>query len=133
MSRTRTIRLRRFGKSVDLPPKNVLDEDTVAEQRKSRRFELKLPVELIRSGSRQISQVGETRNVSSGGVLLSDPAEPMEIGQPIEYMISLPTGKGIGEVRLRCMGKVVRHDEEQNAVAVTLERYEFVRAHSARY
>ena len=105
----------------------------MAEQRKSRRFELKLPVELIRSGSRQMSHVGETRNVSSGGVLLNDPAEPMEIGQPIEYMISLPTGRSIGEVRLRCMGKVVRHDEELNAVAVTLERYEFVRARAARY
>jgi hypothetical protein len=57
----------------------------------------------------------------------------MEIGQPIEYMISLPTGGNTGEVRLRCMGKVVRHDEDQNAVAVTLERYEFVRAHAARY
>lgn len=105
----------------------------MAEQRKSRRFELKLPVELVRSGSRQMSHVGETRNVSSGGVLLTDPTEPMEIGQPIEYMISLPTGKNVGEVRLRCMGKVVRHDEDQSAVAVTLERYEFVRARAARF
>lgn len=80
-----------------------------------------------------MSHVGETRNVSSGGVLLTDPSEPMEVGQPIEYMISLPTGRDTGEVRLRCMGKVVRHDEDQNAVAVTLERYEFVRAHAARY
>ncbi len=80
-----------------------------------------------------MSQVGETRNVSSAGVLLSDPSEPMEIGQPVEYMISLPTGRSTGEVRLRCMGKVVRHDEDQNAVAVTLERYEFVRAQAARY
>jgi len=71
--------------------------------------------------------------VSSGGVLLTDPTEPMEIGQPIEYMISLPTGKNVGEVRLRCMGKVVRHDEDQSAVAVTLERYEFVRARAARF
>jgi len=64
---------------------------------------------------------------------LTDPAEDMEIGQPVEYMISLPTGRGIGEVRLRCMGKVVRHDVDANAVALTLERYEFVRARAARY
>lgn len=56
----------------------------------------------------------------------------MEIGQPVEYLISLPTGKNTGDVRLRCMGKVVRRDEAENTVAVTLERYEFVRAQSAR-
>ena len=80
-----------------------------------------------------MSHFGETQNVSSGGVLFSDPSEPMEIGQPVEYMISLPSGHNMGEIRLRCMGKVVRHDEGHNAVAVTLERYEFVRAHSAHY
>jgi hypothetical protein len=103
----------------------------VAEQRRSRRFELKLPVELIRAGSRQLSCFGETCNVSSGGVLLIDPPEPIEVGQPIEYLISLPTGRNIGEIRLRCMGKVVRRDEAHNTLAATLERYEFVRASSA--
>ena len=57
----------------------------------------------------------------------------MEIGQPIEYMISLPTSKDIGGVRLRCLGKVVRHDDDNSAVAVTLERYEFVLARAARH
>jgi len=85
-------------------------------------------VELVRAGSRRLSHFGETRNVSSSGVLFSDPAEPIEIGQPIEYLISLPTGRRVGEVRLRCMGKVVRRDEESQALAATLERYEFVRA-----
>ncbi len=70
--------------------------------------------------------------MSSGGVLLNDPVEPMEIGQPIEYMITLPTGKAHVELRLRCMGKVVRVDDDSDSVAVTLERYEFVRAQSAR-
>ena len=101
----------------------------MAEQRKSKRFELKLPVELTRAGSRRISRFGETRNLSSGGVLFTDPVEPIDVGQPIEYLISLPTGgKTFGEVRLRCMGKVVRRDAEQQALAATLERYEFVRA-----
>ena len=104
----------------------------MAEQRKSRRFELKLPIELVRSGSRQITHIGETRNVSSGGVLLGEPPEALEIGQPIEYMITLPTGANGGEVRLRCMGKVVRLDENLNTFAITLERYEFVRSHAAR-
>ena len=100
----------------------------MADQRKSKRFELKLPVELIRAGSRNVHQTGETRNVSSGGVLFTTESVPVEVGQSIEYLISLPTGGRIGEVRLRCMGKVVRKDEEQQELAATLERYEFVRA-----
>jgi len=103
----------------------------VAEQRKSKRFELRLPVELVRAGSRRVSHFGETKNVSSGGILFTDPSEPIEVGQPIEYLISLPTGKNIGEVRLRCMGTVVRRDEEVQALAATLERYEFVRGAAA--
>lgn len=68
--------------------------------------------------------------MSSGGVLFNDPAEPIELGQPIEYMISLPTGKTMGDVRIRCMGKVVRRDGENQGLAATLERYEFVRMSS---
>ena len=85
-------------------------------------------MELVRAGSRRLSRFGETRNLSSAGVLFTDPVEPIEIGQPIEYMISLPTGnRSYGAVRLRCMGKVVRRDEDQRVLAATLERYEFVR------
>jgi hypothetical protein len=98
------------------------------EQRKSKRFELKLPVELIRAGARRVSQHGETRNLSSGGILFTYPEIPVEIGQPIEYLISLPSAGTIGDVRLRCMGKVVRRDEEHHSLAATLERYEFVRS-----
>lgn len=97
------------------------------EQRRSRRFDLKLPVELTRAGMRHVSAPGETRNVSSGGVLFTNPDVPLEIGQPVEYYISLPTGKSIGGVRLRCVGKVVRHEKENQSFAATLERYEFVR------
>jgi hypothetical protein len=46
-------------------------------------------------------------------------------------VISLPTGRRAGEIRLRCMGTVVRRDAEQQALAATLERYEFVRVASA--
>jgi hypothetical protein len=102
----------------------------VAEQRRSRRFDLKLPVELVRAGSRRLANLVETKNVSSGGILFSDPVEPIEVGQAIEYLISLPTGGNIGDVRLRCMGKVIRRDDDQQALAATLERYEFVRGNA---
>lgn len=99
----------------------------MSEQRKSKRFELKLPVELVKTGSRPIAGMGETRNLSSGGVLFFSEAS-VEVGAAIEYIISLPSGSGrVGDIRLRCMGKVLRREEGQHCVAATLERYEFVR------
>jgi hypothetical protein len=97
----------------------------VTDQRKAIRFDLKLPVELIRSGVAPEPRIAETRNMSSNGVLfIADVAVP--VGETIEYFITLPVGQAPRQVRLRCMGKVVRHDGS-NGTAATLERYEFVR------
>jgi hypothetical protein len=93
------------------------------EQRKSRRFELKLPVEVVKAGSRRTSRSGETRNLSSAGVLFTAEV-PMELGASLEYLITL-SGNGLPPVRVRCVGKVVRL--ERDAVAATLERYTFIR------
>ena len=96
------------------------------EQRKSKRFELRLPMELVRAGAASLGKAGETRNLSSSGVLF-DADAPVAIGDPVEYLITLPAANpGTQEVRLRCMGKVIR--QEDGAAAATLERYEFVRA-----
>jgi hypothetical protein len=96
------------------------------EQRKAQRFELKLPLELIRKGSQPLSEYGETRNLSSVGVLFEAGAA-LRIGEPVEYMITLPGPPENGEkVRLHCLGKVVRFAHEAG-IAATLERYEFVR------
>lgn len=107
----------------------------MTEQRRSKRFELKLPFQLIRRGTAAMGKRGETRNVSSSGVLFTADAD-MEVGEPIEYMITLPTSPQTRlDVRLRCLGTVMRLDSvapdddmlPQKAVAATLERYEFVR------
>jgi len=75
------------------------------EQRKARRFDLKLPFELIRSGSEPLSQHGETKNLSSAGVLFQSEAD-LHIGEPVEYVITLPTSPGEGErVRLHSSAK----------------------------
>jgi hypothetical protein len=109
-----------------------MTETLLREQRRFRRFELKLPVEVVRTGARRMSGPGETRNLSSGGVLFTL-RSPMEVGEPIEYFITLPTGSGSeADVRLLCRGKVVRLEQpkrtpEPSAVAATLERYEFIR------
>lgn len=85
---------------------------------------MKLPFELIRSGANAVA--GETKNVSSAGVLFQADAK-LRIGETVEYLITFPAASGRGGTsRLRCIGKVVRFADDA-AVAATLERYEFVR------
>jgi hypothetical protein len=95
------------------------------EQRKHQRFELRLPFEIVRDGAR--SRVhGETRNVSSTGVLFTSESH-LPLGESIEYVITLPRTPGLRkDVRLRCVGKVLRGDAT-SAFAASLERYEFLR------
>lgn len=62
--------------------------------------------------------------MSSTGVLFAAEG-PVAVGDPVEYMITLPTGAEAGSVRLRCLGKIVRLGDAD--AAATLERYEFVR------
>ena len=98
----------------------------VAEQRKNKRFELRLPFELTRRGSQATSKTGETQNMSSGGVLFTTEVS-VDVGDAIEYMITLPKAPGArSDVHLRCIGKVVR-SEQPSRFAATLERYEFMR------
>ena len=109
---------------------------TQQEQRKSQRFDLRLPIELVRTGAAPLGKLTETRNLSSGGVLFSSEAQ-LPVGEPIEYFITLPTGKEANTVRLHCVGTVIRLEarpprttkdrERPFNVAATLERYEFVR------
>ena len=87
---------------------------------------MRLPFEII-GGARRTKSKGETRNVSSAGVLFTSQA-PIEVGEPIEYVITFPKVPGSRvDVRLRCIGKVVRREEPVSAFAATLERYEFLR------
>jgi hypothetical protein len=109
------------------------------DQRRFKRFELHLPFELVRAGSRQVSERGETRNLSSGGVLFLTDQE-IKVGDVIEYIITLPPhAEGEEGVKLHCVGKVIRLDmprgantnKHVRAIAATLERYEFVRPDEA--
>ena len=104
------------------------------EQRRTRRFQLELPMSIVRAGAERMALPGLTRNISSSGVLFTARAEP-DLGGPVEYVIALNEG-GPHPVSLRCVGKVLRSectqpssDPERRAyqIAVTLERYEFVR------
>jgi hypothetical protein len=95
------------------------------EQRKHQRFELRLQFEVVRNGSAMTVR-GETKNLSSAGVLFTSEGQ-LPLGESIEYLITLPRTPGTRkDVRLRCVGKVIREDAE-SAFAASLERYEFLR------
>ena len=108
----------------------------MSEQRKNQRFELKLPIELVKAGGTESPQIGETRNLSSGGVLFTAEGK-LQKGDPLEYLVTLPAQGTEAGIRLRCMGKVVRVDEREApeagaarhpfSIAATLERHEFLR------
>src|ERR1039457_574836 len=109
------------------------------EQRRTRRFQLQLPLSITRSGAERVTLAGFTKNISSSGVLFTAEREP-DLGGPIEYVIVL-NHDGPQFVSLRCMGKVLRADRVGTSpeadstnyqIAATLERYEFVRGRSAQ-
>jgi hypothetical protein len=104
------------------------------EQRRTRRFKLQLPLSITRSGAERLTLAGLTKDISSSGVLFTAGRGP-DLNGPIEYIITL-NSEGVPPVNLRCIGKVVRaeplnggglEDRPAYQVAVTLERYEFVR------
>jgi len=110
------------------------------EQRRTRRFQLQLPLSVTRSGVERVILGGYTKNISSTGVLFTTKRQP-DLGVPIEYVIALNNG-GPLSVSLRCMGKVLRADPVGTSpgddgmsfqIAATLERYEFVRGRAAAY
>ncbi len=105
------------------------------EQRRTRRFQLSLPLAVTRTGAERVALAGFTKNISSCGVLFTSVAQP-DPGGAIEYIIKL-NDNGPQPVSLRCIGKVIRsermvngHAEENLAyqIAATLERYEFVKS-----
>ncbi|MCL4853809.1 MAG: hypothetical protein KJZ78_20825, partial [Bryobacteraceae bacterium] len=79
---------------------------------------------LVRRSGQTVCESGETRNLSSGGVLFTSNV-PVRVGDAIEYLITLPH-TAAGSIRLRCLGKVIRLEDDMT-VAATLERYEFMR------
>jgi PilZ domain len=98
------------------------------EQRRTKRFELELPLSITRSGTARTAWAGTTKNISSTGVLFNAGA-PADPGGSIEYIITL-NHEGSHPVRIRCIGKVVRTSGPKDGgyeLAATLERYEFVR------
>lgn len=99
----------------------------MAEKRRSRRFDLRLPVEIFKIGDRQVKFRLHTRNIGARGVLLEDPDERLEKGQLVEFFLYLPSNEAGVQVRIHCRGSVVRRDGARQCSAAMVQRYEFER------
>jgi hypothetical protein len=102
------------------------------EQRRTQRYKLQLPLQIIQLGGQRVNRTEKTRDISSAGVCFLSPTS-VEVGGRIEYLITLSGANP--PVRIRCLGKVLRSRQPVDAtggpqfeVAVTMERYQFVRA-----
>jgi hypothetical protein len=98
------------------------------EQRRTQRYKLELPLQILQVGEQKVSRSEQTRDICSGGVSFLS-GDRVDVGGRIEYVVTL-TGN-TPPVRIRCLGKVLRiqkpDDSEKYEVAVTMERYQFVR------
>jgi hypothetical protein len=108
------------------------------EQRRTQRYKLQLPLHIVQLGDQRVDLTEQTRDISSGGVCFLSP-KPIDVGDRIEYLITL--SGSTPPVRIRCLGKVTRSqqppmnpqanghgDDKLYEIAVTMERYQFVRA-----
>lgn len=98
------------------------------EQRRTQRYKLQLPVQILQMGEEHVNRVEQTRDISSGGVCFVS-STAVEPGCRMEYVITLAGSNP--PVRIRCLGKVLRtHTVDTGRaweVAVSMERYSFVR------
>jgi PilZ domain len=101
------------------------------ELRTTRRFNLRLPVEVKYSADSIRQAKAHTRDISARGICfyLDSPIEP---GSDIEFTLTLPPEITLTEsIRVRCKGTVVRVDSSTTpngkvGVAATIQHYEFV-------
>jgi hypothetical protein len=86
-------------------------------------------LQIVQLGDQRVNRTEKTRDISSGGVCFLSPTD-VEVGGRIEYLITLSGSNP--PVRIRCLGKVLRSlqptaEGPEFEVAVTMERYQFVR------
>ena len=106
----------------------------VTERRRSQRFDLSLPVRILRLGGQQVDMGGETQNVSSAGALFAVDGETPRMGSSIEFLLTLNSARAGSDkptVRLRCRGRITRAvkgmREDSENIAATIDRYRFIR------
>jgi hypothetical protein len=106
-------------------PITLLDRDVSLERRTKRRFQIEQAVSyrLVDASRGAQTGVGQTVNVSSGGVLFTTQTE-LERGVPMELTMSWPALVGdVCPLKLMIYGCVVR--SKPGHAAMVIERWEF--------
>lgn len=102
-----------------------------SERRSAQRFRIKLPMTVRWTSDMAIGEAQtESRDVSSRGVYFFLPKQVTH-GSPVEIILTLPHEITLaGPVRVRCLGRVHRSEEEDGRAGVVAEiqRYEFLRS-----
>ncbi|HVB87139.1 MAG TPA: PilZ domain-containing protein [Candidatus Dormibacteraeota bacterium] len=104
---------------------------SLKERRTSRRFLMRLPLTVRWTDEMVVGEAAtESREVSSRGLYFHLP-KGLKSGSPVEIVMTLPHElTQAGPVRVRCLGRVLRSNQENSGeigVAAAIERYEFVR------
>jgi hypothetical protein len=104
---------------------------SLKERRSSRRFLMRLPLTVRWTDETVVGEVAtESREVSSRGLYFHLP-KGLKSGSPVEIVMTLPHElTQAGPVRVRCLGRVLRSNQEnpgEVGVAAAIERYEFMR------
>ena len=109
--------------------KGTLDQATSPDQRRFRRYGMKLPCRVNPRASRKSAVLPhlevETLDVSGGGLFFVAPAE-WTVGTAIELELDLPAHVVRTPVRIRCRGtitRVVPQEEGRIGIGATIEHY----------
>ncbi len=99
--------------------------------RASRRFAMRLPVELQSAGGVAITEKTHTRDISSRGICFYTDAR-IEPGSEVEFTLTLPPEITMTEaIQVHCKGKVLRVEEIPGgrlAIAAQINQYQFIPA-----
>jgi hypothetical protein len=101
------------------------------ERRTAQRFHIKLPMTVRWTSESAVGEARtESKDVSSRGVYFFLPKD-VKNGSPVEIVLTLPHEITLaGPVRVRCLGRVQRSEEEdegRQGIVAEIERYEFLR------
>ncbi len=101
------------------------------ERRNAQRFRIKLPMTVRWTTGSAVGEARtESKDVSSRGVYFFLP-KGVGSGSPVEIVLTLPHEITLaGPVRVRCLGRVQRIEQEgpeRAGIVAQIERYEFLR------
>ena len=111
--------------------KRTFDQASLPNQRRFRRYDVKIPCRVKSRVSRKSAALPEleveTLDVSSGGLFFLTSAE-WTIGTAIEFELDLTALVLPRPIRIRCRGKITRivpQEDGRMGVGATIDHYEF--------